>query len=72
VITFSAQYGTDDTITLNKKDRLKWSRPDIDHVFLEGQFDGAAATMRLRKIDTSKMLLFNRGSHWINEIPLNR
>jgi uncharacterized membrane protein YphA (DoxX/SURF4 family) len=72
VINFSADYGNDNSITVNHRDRLAWSRPDPDHVLLEGRFDGLPTTLRLRKIDTSKMLLFNRGFHWINETPLNR
>jgi len=59
-------------ITVNKKDTLGWTRPDPDHVVLTGTWEGAAATIRLRKIDASKFLLMSRGFHWINEMPLNR
>jgi uncharacterized membrane protein YphA (DoxX/SURF4 family) len=61
-----------DTVTLNKKDKLAMSRPDPDHVVLTGTLDGAPATIRLKKIDTSRMLLNSRGFHWINEFPMNR
>lgn len=60
------------TVTLNKKDRLTFSRPDADHAVLEGTLNGAATTIRLKKIDTSKMQLVSRGFHWINEFPYNR
>jgi len=34
--------------------------------------DGSPATIRLKKIDTGKMLIFSRGFHWINEAAFNR
>jgi hypothetical protein len=61
-----------DTRDLDTRDRLAWSRPDGDHLVLEGTLDGSAATLRLRKVDTSKFLRLSRGFHWINEMPLNR
>jgi hypothetical protein len=61
-----------DAVTLNKRDRLGWTRPDPDHVVLEGSLEGQPTTIRLRRIDTSKLLLLSRGFHWINEMPLNR
>ena len=60
------------SITFNKRDKLTITRPDADHVVLQGALNGALATIRLKKIDTSKMALFSRGFHWINESPLNR
>jgi hypothetical protein len=59
-------------VTLNRKDRLTFTRPDPDHVVLEGMLDGSPATIRLKKIDTGKMLIFSRGFHWINEGAFNR
>jgi uncharacterized membrane protein YphA (DoxX/SURF4 family) len=61
-----------DAVTLNKKDKLAISRPDPEHVVLTGTLNGAPSTIHLKKIDTSKMLLLNRGFHWINEFPMNR
>lgn len=73
VLSFGTRYDKDkDAVTLNNKDRLTWSRPDPDHVVLEGTLYDAPATVRLRRIDTSKLLLLSRGFHWINETPLNR
>ena len=66
-----AQYNGDSVI-LNQHDQLKWRRPDPDHVALTGAIDGVPATLMLRKIDTSKFLIFSRGFHWINETPFNR
>jgi hypothetical protein len=49
-----------------------WSRPDPDHLVLQGTFAGDALTVRLRRIDESKYLLVSRGFHWINDDPINR
>jgi hypothetical protein len=68
---YSTEY-RDDTITLNKKDQLRLSRPDPDHVVLQGTLNGSPATIGLRKVDLNKFLLLNRGFHWISEVPFNR
>ena len=39
---------------------------------LEGTLDGHKLRATLRRTDTSKLLLVNRGFHWINEFPFNR
>ncbi|HEX6811584.1 MAG TPA: hypothetical protein VF384_08185 [Planctomycetota bacterium] len=39
---------------------------------LEGTFDGAAITVRLRKRPGDSFRLRNHGFHWINEYPFNR
>jgi hypothetical protein len=70
-LSFAAQY-ENNTITLDKKDQLAWSWPDPDHVVLQGNFNGSASTIRLRRIDTGKFPLLSRGFHWINETPFNR
>ena len=59
---------SDHTVMLNGKEILLSSRPDANHVSLEG--DGKS--IRLRQIDASKFLLLSRGFYWINEIPFNR
>lgn len=68
---FAAEYGNN-TVTLNKRDHLTWTEPDKDHVSLDGEINGSKETIQLRRVDTSKFLLLNRGFHWINEMPLNR
>jgi len=60
------------SVTLNKKDTLVWSRPDPDHVVLNGTLAGTPVILHLRRIDASKFLLVSRGFHWINESPLNK
>lgn len=62
----------DDSLANYPTKDAKWSIPDADHVVLEGMFDGAAATIRLRKIEPAKYPLPNRGYHWISEFPFNR
>ena len=68
VLNLQASYDKD-AVTLGRQGTYRWSRPDADHVLLEG---GGAAPIRLRKIDTGKFLLVSRGFHWINEMPLNK
>jgi hypothetical protein len=63
---------SDDSMQNYPTKDVKWSAPDPDHLVLEGSFDGAPATVRLRKIDPAKYPLPNRGFHWINERPFNR
>ncbi len=62
----------DDTVQGYPTKDAKFTAPDPDHLTLEGTFDGAPTTIRLRKVDLSKYQLPNRGFHWINEFPFNR
>jgi uncharacterized membrane protein YphA (DoxX/SURF4 family) len=66
--TVSLTVGSDKS----KKYPLAWSRPDADHLLLEGALAKDALSVRLRKIDTSTFRLLSRGYHWINELPFNR
>ena len=43
-----------------------------DAAILEGSLEGDPVRIQLKKLDTSKSLLMNRGFHWINEYPFNR
>ena len=70
-VTLTKRAGADMPLQFAYGVRFTWSRPDPDHVVLEGA-NGAAISIRLRKIDTSKFLLLSRGFHWINEVPMNR
>ena len=49
-----------------------YSRPDANHLVLQGLVMKQPVTIKLQKIDESKFLLPSRGFHWINEYPLNR
>jgi uncharacterized membrane protein YphA (DoxX/SURF4 family) len=51
---------------------LTYMQPDDGHVALTGKIGADALDVKLRKVDTSKLLLLNRGFHWINERPFNR
>jgi hypothetical protein len=61
------------SITVNNgKGELTWWQPDDSHLQVEGKLDGSPVFARLRRIDSSKILLNSRGFHWINEFPFNR
>jgi hypothetical protein len=51
---------------------LSYSQPDADHLVLDGKLGPEQLSVRLEKVDTSKMPLLNRGFHWITEFPFNR
>lgn len=51
---------------------LSYTRPDTDHLAIEGTVSDDHVSMRLRKIDTSGFLLLSRGFHWISEVPFFR
>jgi len=54
------------------KSAFTYSRPDAEHVLLEGTLVNDALVIKLKRMDPSKFLLVNRGFHWINERPFNR
>jgi hypothetical protein len=51
---------------------LQYARPTPEQLRMEGEMDGHALVLQLRRIDEKKFLLTNRGFHWINEYPFNR
>jgi hypothetical protein len=51
---------------------LAWSRPDSDHLVLQGAFDGSSLAITFRKLDESKYLLVSRGFRLIIDDPINR
>ncbi|MGI8741648.1 MAG: hypothetical protein ACR2NN_03565 [Bryobacteraceae bacterium] len=55
----------------NKKYAFAYSKPDADHVILQGKLLNDSLVIKLRRVDT-KFLLVNRGFHWINERPFQR
>jgi len=77
--SYGAEYDTAKNIVtltvgedMSQRYPLTYLRPDADHVLLQGTLAGDNLSVRLRKIDTSKFLLVNRGFHWISETPYNR
>jgi hypothetical protein len=48
---------------------LVYSRPDADHLLLEGKLESDLLSVRLRKVDRPEFLLASRGFHWITELP---
>jgi hypothetical protein len=56
----------------NWKSSLKFQRPGHDELMLDGEMDGHTFNMQLRLVDRDKLLLVNRGFHWVQEYPFNR
>jgi hypothetical protein len=55
-----------------RKYPLSYSRPDPEHLLIEGSLENQSLSVRLRKVDAGKFLLASRGFHWITELPFNR
>jgi hypothetical protein len=53
-------------------DALKYTQPTPNTLSIEGQLGSQDIVVRLRRADESKLLLMNRGFHWISEYPFNR
>ncbi len=51
---------------------LTYSWTDGEHLVLEGKLLDDVISVRLRKRRVSEFPLFNRGFHWITELPYNR
>ena len=56
----------------NWKGRLKFQRPSQAQLVLDGEMDSHRVHMQLQLLDRNKLLLVNRGFHWIQEYPFNR
>ncbi len=75
---YSTSYDAPRSITLiaaadkTRKNVFAYSWPDPNHLVLTGALLNDALSVKLRKVDPSKLLLVNRGFHWINERPFNR
>lgn len=66
------------TFSLSKRDEPNWattlnySQPDSEQMILEGTFENKPLRAKLRRTETRKFLLMERGFNWINEFPFNR
>jgi predicted DCC family thiol-disulfide oxidoreductase YuxK len=65
------------TVTITRRGEtnsitLKFKQPEGGSLILEGPYDGANVSARLRRSDDAPPLLISRGFHWINEYPFNR
>ncbi|HEY6347946.1 MAG TPA: DoxX family protein [Candidatus Angelobacter sp.] len=56
----------------NWKASFTFDRPAQDQLALDGSMDGHKIHMQLKLLDRSKLMLVNRGFHWINEYPFQR
>lgn len=54
------------------KRELAFTRPTPDTLTLDGDFGGAKISVKLKRVDDTKLLLPNRGFHWVSEQPFNR
>ena len=48
---------------------LDWSRPDPDHLLLQGSFQGERLSVRLRQLGEAQLPLLHRGITWIHDPP---
>jgi hypothetical protein len=60
------------TIGADAKSVFSYSQPDSNHLVMQGTWMNQPVVIRLKKVDTSKLLLINRGFHWISQYPFNR
>lgn len=66
------------TVSLTKANDKRWSaklafdRPAPDRLIANGTMGGHSIQMRLRQVDSKRLLLVSRGFHWIQEAPFNR
>ena len=51
---------------------LTMATPDPTHVVLRGRWKGADVVVTLKKVPDERMMLLNRGFHWVNEMPFVR
>lgn len=56
----------------SRKDIVDFSRPSPEQLVLEGEMSGRNVLIRLKRVDDRKLLLRERGFHWISELPFNR
>jgi len=68
---------TKGTVTITRRGEpdsitLAFKQPEPGLLILEGRYDGAKVSARLRRQDDNPPLLISRGFHWINEFPFNR
>lgn len=61
-----------DPKNLPPKQKLASSRPDPEHLLLEGTFEGARLLVKLKRVDPGSFQLMSRGFHWVNDAPFNR
>ena len=55
-----------------EKDALQLTRPDEEHLLLEGKLGDDALLVKLKKLPLPAFQLTTRGYHWIQEFPFNR
>ena len=51
---------------------LQVTRDWTERLLLEGNLSGEALSVRLHRVPPPRLLLRERGFHWVNETPFNR
>jgi len=75
-VLYGANYDlAGDSVTLKGSaiGAFQYTKPDADHLILDGKLDSNAVVVKLARIDPgTRFLLMSRGFHWITEFPFNR
>ena len=50
---------------------LHYTRPDADHLTLEGAVEGATVVVKTKLASNERFNLLDRGFHWVSESPAN-
>jgi uncharacterized membrane protein YphA (DoxX/SURF4 family) len=72
LVTLSSRGGSGSAGEQVPSASLAWSQPDPDHLVLQGTMSGEALTVKLRRVDESRVLLVTRGFHLIDDAPINQ
>jgi uncharacterized membrane protein YphA (DoxX/SURF4 family) len=72
LVTLSSRGGSGSAGEQAPSASLAWSQPDPDHLVLQGTMSGEALTVKLRRVDESRVLLVTRGFHLIDDTPVNQ
>jgi len=67
--TIALTFARDSTLP---KQTLTYSRPDADHLMLDGLFFGHTVHAEAKLRPANTFLLTTRGFHWVQEVPFNR
>ncbi|HEY7333728.1 MAG TPA: hypothetical protein VH639_02515 [Bryobacteraceae bacterium] len=70
---FYNQLGPEPGLPPGTKEKFQFvlSRPDTDHVLMQGGLANGSLVIKMKRIDLSKFPLLNRGFHWIQESGFN-
>lgn len=70
--TIDEAHGKISLLGRDRKAYFQYERRGANRLVLDGVMDGEKAHLELELVDRGKMMLVNRGFHWIQEYPFNR